>query len=1180
LDTGSAQNLISKSIVNGFQRVPENKYLLRTAGNQIISAVGKATITVEIGDFKTKCTALVLDCMPNAIILGYHFLKNNNANIAFSNDSITFADKCSIKETNNNASLGDSKIDVNYIDDTATYYDLKSKKAIQSDIGETEIDELQRLGNIKMDRSENTFDKIVCTNDVILEPQETKIIPVTLKNNIFNISSDSNLNEFDFKENQLNSHKKKFTVSGKPKFVEKTLTVSLFNRSFLPIKIPENLTIGFFERCRTPIPCYNSQNQQVQPVFEFNSELSENEKLQLDKLLCEFSDIFATNTHSMGHTHAGEHEILIKEGSRPIKSKPYRVSPKERDIIKNQIAEMLEHNIIRPSKSPWASPVVLVRKKDETFRFCVDYRKVNEVTIKNNYPIPLMDDILNSLGKNKYFSSLDLFSGYWQIGVKEEHKEITAFITNEGLFEFNVLPFGLCNAPATFQSIADKIFQDLKWKEMMLYLDDLVIFSNTFEEHLIRLRHVFKRLRNANLTLKTTKCKFAESKINLLGYTVSEDGVRTDVNKIRAIKEFPRPTNITRVQSFLGLCNFYRKFVNNFATIARPLHEITKKNSFKWKNEQETAFTELKTALINAPVLAHFNPDLGTELRVDASRHGLGGILLQEYDSQKHPIAYVSRSLTKAEKNYTISELEALAVVWSLGYLRHFIYGRPVKIITDHCALCYLKACKDPNGKLARWAIKLAEYDYQIYHKSGALHKDVDCLSRNPVLQPTTQDELDAVEIPTYLIDSSEFDTEQQKDNNLRNLMKAIRDPDDSSVSAATRAKSKNFTLIDDVLHRKNFSGNGLDNLLVIPKHLIQEILFSNHNEPLSGHLGVAKTYHRIANRYYWDSLRKDVEKYVRGCPDCQSRKGPTNSKPQGLLQPIRVGQPFDKIGIDLLGPFRSSVKGKTMIVVATDYATRYVETAALRDGKAENVARFILENIINRHGCPRSILSDRGAVFRSEIVTNLLQKMGIQTSFTTSYHPACNGLTERYNKTLADMLSKFVSTDQRDWCQYIGHLTFAYNTSVQDTTKFSPFKLIYGREAVLSTEAQIIKENPYLTIQEMLDKTLIARNIAANNIHNKQNVDKDRYDSNHRHVEFRPGDQVKVFTPIRKIGRSDKLLLRWFGPYYILEKKGEVDYLVQMGKTANSKKDIVHVSRIAPYYDPWQAENCESDKS
>lgn len=1154
LDTGSAQNLVSKTLVHSYKRVPSNKYRLRTAGNQIISAIGKTSIIVEIGDFKTECTALVLDCMPNSFILGYNFLKNNRAVIDFSTKKIVFKSK--------EQELGDDLGNRENVD--AAYNAENNRESIE--------DEYIRLGNIEQDRPRIESDKIICASDTIIEPHKTVEVQVCFKNDIFEITTNDDLQTYLFIENVNNSIKKKCTVIGCPKYFNNQLIISLHNRSLQPVKIPEHMTIGIIKKqTNTPKTCFNVVEATKNLQFQINEALTDCQKLELEQLLDEFSDIFADDTRSMGFTHVGEHEILIKEGCKPIKAKPYRVSPKERDIIKTQITEMLENNIIRPSKSPWASPVVLVKKKDGSHRFCADFRKVNDVTIKNSWPIPRMDDILTSLGKNKYFSSLDLFSGYWQIGVKEEHKEITAFITHEGLFEFNVMPFGLCNGPATFQSIADQIFQDLKWKEMMLYLDDIVVFSDSFEEHIIRLRHVFEKLRGANLTLKTTKCKFIENEINLLGYHIDGQGVRTDKSKIKAIQQFPRPTTVTRVQSFLGLCNFYRKFVNNFAAIARPLHEITKKNSFIWKKDQDIAFENLKRALTDAPVLAHFNPELGTEIRVDASRLGLGGILLQELDGKKHPIAYISRSLTPAEKNYTISELEALAVVWSLGYLRHFIYGKPVKIVTDHCALCYLKSCKDPNGKLARWAIKLAEYDYKIYYKSGALHRDADCLSRNPVSVPTPQDEEDAVDIPTYLLQSDEFDVEQLKDEKLKQLIDAIRDPDDINVTAAVRAKSKNFTLIDNVLYRKNFNHNGLDNLLVIPKHLCSEILFSNHNEPLSGHLGVAKTYHRIADRYYWDSLRKDVEKYVRGCPDCQSRKGPTNTKPQGLLQPIRVGQPFDRIGIDLLGPFRTSVKGKTMIVVATDYATRYVETAALRDGKAESVAKFLLDNIINRHGCPRAILSDRGATFRSEIVTSLLRNMGVQTCFTTSYRPSCNGLTERVNKTMADMLSKFVSTDQRDWCQYIGHLTFAYNTAVQDTTKYSPFRLIYGREAVLSTEAQILRTNPYLTIEEMLEKTLAARNIAVENIHNKQTIDKERYDDKHRHVEFKPGDQVKVFTPIRKVGRSDKLLLRWFGPYYILEKKGDVDYLVQMGKTANSKKDIVHVSRIAPYYDPWQ---------
>lgn len=355
--------------------------------------------------------------------------------------------------------------------------------------------------------------------------------------------------------------------------------------------------------------------------------------------------------------------------------------------------------------------------------------------------------------------------------------------------------------------------------------------------------------------------------------------------------------------------------------------------------------------------------------------------------------------------------------------------------------------------------------------------------------------------------------------------------------------------------------------------------MYSNHSEPLSGHLGTAKILHRIQQRFYWDGLRKDVERFIKGCPDCQARKGQQNRKPVGLLHPIPVGTPFEKVGIDILGPFRRSSQGKTVIVVATDYATRWAETEALPSGKAGPIAKFILEKIITRHGTPKELLSDRGKVFQSELVKELLKSMGTTSQFTTAYHPSTNGLTERLNKTLADMISIYTNTNQTNWDQYLPHVTFAYNSTKQDTTNFSPFMLVYGREPILPSEANLLPTPTSLDSTDIRNTSLAVRSLAVENIKRKQRIDKYRYDAKHRHVEYQEGDQVKVFTPVRKVGRSEKLLLRWFGPYYITRKVSDVDYEIQKGPSKSAKKDIVHVSRILPYYDPWTPEATPSEE-
>ncbi|KYB24698.1 hypothetical protein TcasGA2_TC031841 [Tribolium castaneum] len=803
-------------------------------------------------------------------------------------------------------------------------------------------------------------------------------------------------------------------------------------------------------------------------------------------------------------------------------------------------------------------------------------RKKNEVTKKCNYPIPNIDDVMIYIGHDsQYYSTLDLTSGYWQVAVKEECKEYTAFIAQgQGQYQFNVMPFGLCCAPGTFQALMDKLFSDMKWKDILIYLDDIIIFSRTVEEHIEKLKRVFHRLREAGLTLKPSKCHYLKREIEILGFKVNAEGISVDQNKINGIANMPTPKSVKEVQRFLGMCNYYRKFIKNFSAIARPLHEVTKRKlKFEWSKEQEQAFNMLKEKMTTTPVLRRFDPNKDCELRVDASLQGLGAVLLQVgEDQQSHPIAFVSRSLTKNERNLGITELECLGCVWALSYLRHLVHGRHVKIVTDHSAIRWLKSIKDPTGKLARWAIKLSEFRYTVVHRSGSKHKDADCLSRNPVAEGNEADEVDCEEIPTYLVEPDELRQLQLEDDELMELITAVENDNDTNIPIGTRRRAKNFSLIDGVLYKKNTREVGRDHLLAIPKSLIGEILYNHHSDPLSGHLGTTKTLEKIRERYFWTGQQKDVEKFVRGCPDCQSRKGEDFKKGAGLLQPIPVGTIWSMLSVDLLGPFPKSQSGNTMVIVCTEYVSRYAIAGAIKDGSAKSVSRFIFENVITIYGAPRCFLSDRGTVFRSQMVTELLKLMGVAKDlYTTAYRPQTNGLVEKYNKTLAGMLAIFTGTDQRDWDEYVKPTTFGYNTSVQATTGYPPYLVLFGRLPTLPTEANLLAmqvENK--DIIEIREKLLAIQAQAAANITKRQGYDKDRYDSFHRHVDFSVGEQVKMFVPRRKIGKSPKLMCRWFGPYTVVKKVSDVNYELELGTKKKPKREVVHVSRILKYHDPW----------
>lgn len=402
---------------------------------------------------------------------------------------------------------------------------------------------------------------------------------------------------------------------------------------------------------------------------------------------------------------------------------------------------MLNNGIIEPSKSAWSSAIVLVPKKDGSTRFCVDYRKLNEVTIKDAYPLPRVDDCLDSLANSKWFSSMDLNSGFWQVGMAEDHKEKTAFSTSLGLFHFKVMPFGLCNSPSTLSRLLEDVLRGLQWEECLLYMDDIIVPGSTFAEALQRLENIFERLRDANLKLKPSKCNLFQKSVKFLGHVVSEEGVQTDPDKTEAIKNWPIPTTPKDVRSFLGLCSYYRRFVHGFANTAKPLHKLCEKNvKFIWTDECQQAFDALKTALMTPPVLAYPIPEKTFILDTDASDRATGAVLSQMHADGEHVIAYMSKAMNKHEQSYCVTRKELLAVVNALKHFNSYLYGQAVLLRTDNSAVSWVRNLKNPMGQMARWLQEIENYDLTVTHRPGSKHTNADAMSRNPCKVCTRQD--------------------------------------------------------------------------------------------------------------------------------------------------------------------------------------------------------------------------------------------------------------------------------------------------------------------------------------------------------------------------------------------------------------------------------------------------------
>ena len=473
------------------------------------------------------------------------------------------------------------------------------------------------------------------------------------------------------------------------------------------------------------------------PDLDVNlADLSNSQVVELISLLLKNKDLFQKEGPWSGGAKGALHRIDTGDHP-PVSCPPRRVSPKEREQIDKLTKDMLEQGVCSKSKSPWVSPVVLVRKKDGSTRFCVDYRRLNAITTRDVYPLPRIDDCLAALGGNKYFSLLDLVSGYWQVPMATDDKEKTAFTTPSGLYEFDVLPFGLSNAPATFQRLMDVVLAGLKWHNLLVYLDDICVFSDSFETHLASLTQTFERLRSFNLKLKPGKCHILQREFRYLGHIISAGGMSTDPVKTTAVKAMPAPRNVKGVRSFLGICNYYRRFIDKFAIVGKPLYTLLNTTEkFVWTDAHQRSFEDLKVSLTTAPMLKFPDYNAMFIVQTDASDDGLGAVLSQRITGEERVIEYSSRTLRPAEVNWTVREKEALAIIYACETFRPYVYLTKFVIETDHHSLQWLMTAKTP-ARLVRWALRLSEFDFEIKYRKGSSNSNADALSRLPTADET-----------------------------------------------------------------------------------------------------------------------------------------------------------------------------------------------------------------------------------------------------------------------------------------------------------------------------------------------------------------------------------------------------------------------------------------------------------